>query len=204
MSSPNVKAFRKLKRLARYLKGEREWQQVIPFGVCIDHPLAFTDSDWAGDQETRKSVSSAALCLRCNGGSSMPLIKHIVRKQKVVAESSAEAELHAAGMTASEALGVRSLFLDMGISTEVTVCIDAQATMHMLHREGIGRAKHIEVGYLWIQEAVRSKRITLRKVGTHSNIADVGTKPLDRATIFKLCKSLGFKRCGRNGSGAPP
>ena len=92
----------------------------------------------------------------------------------------------------------------MGIGIEITVCIDAQATMHMLHREGIGRAKHIEVGYLWIQEAFRNKRIALRKVGAHSNIADVGTKPLDRTTIFKHCKSLGFPRCGHNGSGAPP
>ena len=112
--------------------------------------------------------------------------------------------MYAAGLTASEALGVKSLFQDKGINIEVAVCIDAQATMHMLHREGIGHAKHIEVGYLWIQEVVQRRRIVLRKVGTHSNIADVGTKPLDRATISKHCKSIGFKRCGHNGSGAPP
>ena len=110
----------------------------------MDQLVAYTDSDLAGDQLTRKNVSSAALCLRCNDGNTMPLIKHVVRKQKVVAKSSAEAELYAAGMTTSEALGVKALFHDMGIHTEVTVCIDAQATMHMLHREGIGRAKHIE------------------------------------------------------------
>ena len=192
MSSPNNKAFRKLKRLARYLKGEREWQLLIPFDVCIDQIIAYTDSDWAGDQATRKSVSSAALCLRCRGQGTTPLVKHVVRKQKVIAKSSAEAELYAAGMTASEALGVKALFNDLGVSIDVTLCIDAQATMHMLHREGIGRAKHIEVGYLWIQEAVRRRRLVIRKVGTKHNVADVGTKPLDKESIFRHCKTLGF------------
>ena len=119
-------------------------------------------------------------------------LKHVVRKQKVVAKSSAEAELYAAGLVASEALGAQTLLSDLGVRTSIILNIDAQATMHLLHRDGLGRAKHVEVGYLWIQQVVRDGRITLRKVASSNNLADVGTKPLGRDVIMKLCGMMGF------------
>ena len=87
MSSPNQQSLTKLKRLARYLKRERKWGQVFEYGKLAEELTAFTDSDWAGCKETRKSASAGVLML---GGHTL---KAYTRKQKVIAESSAEAEL---------------------------------------------------------------------------------------------------------------
>ena len=99
MSSPNQQGLAKLKRLARYLKRERQWGQVFEYGEMAEELTAFTDSDWAGCKETRKSSIAGVLML---GGHTS---KAYTRKQKVIAKSSAEAELYAAALGASEAKG---------------------------------------------------------------------------------------------------
>ena len=61
---------------------------MFEYGKMAEELTVFTDSDWAGCQETRKSSSAGVLML---GG-------HI-------AKSSAEADLYAAALGASEAKG---------------------------------------------------------------------------------------------------
>ena len=45
---------------------------------------------------------------------------------------------------------------DLGYEKKPVLAIDAKATEHILHRQGIGKLKHIDVAYLWIQDEVRS------------------------------------------------
>ena len=90
---------------------------------------AFTDSDWAGCMETRKSSSAGVLML---GGHTLMAY---TRKQKVIAKSSAEAELYAAFLGASEAKGVQSMMRDLGFTVKPGSNIDAKATEHILHRQ---------------------------------------------------------------------
>ena len=49
--------------------------------------------------------------------------------------------------------------------------IDATATEHILHRQGIGKLKHIDVAYLWIQDEIRSKRLRVRSVKSEDYVA---------------------------------
>ena len=115
VSSPNQQSLAKLKRLARYLKRERQWGQVFEYGKMAEELAAFTDSDWAGCKETRKSSSAGVLML---GGHTL---KAYTRKQKAIAKSSAEAELYAAALGASAAKGVQSMMRDLGLCSEASV-----------------------------------------------------------------------------------
>ena len=65
------------------------------------------------------------------------------------------------------------------------LAIDAKATEHVLHRQGIGRLKHTDVAYLWIPDEVRSRILRARRVKSEKNVADLGTKLLSNAVISK-------------------
>ena len=87
--------------------------------------------------------------------------------------------------------GIVSLLRDLGYEKNPVLAIDAKATEHILHRQGIGKLKHIDVAYLWIQDEVRSHRLKVRRVKSEDNIADLGTKPLSKAVIAKHCLAMG-------------
>ena len=102
-------------------------------------------------------------------------IKVWCKKQAVVALSSTEAELYAALKAACEGLGIKALESDMGVSTGVVLHLDSTAALSLTHRAGLGKAKHIELQHLWIQEAIRAGRIKATKVHTDINPADLMT-----------------------------
>ena len=64
-----------------------------------------------------------------------------------------ESELYAAVKAASERLGIQSITKDVGISCGLKLHLDASATMCLVHRRGLGMAKHVDMQNLWIQEA---------------------------------------------------
>ena len=185
MSSPNQQSFAKLKRLNRYLKRERQWRQVFEYAELAEELAAFTDSDWAGCKETQKSSSAGVLML---GGHT---VKAYTRTQKVIAKSSAEAELYAAAL-GSEAKGVQSMMRDLGLAVKPVLAIDARAIEHIVHRQGIGKLKHIDVAYLWVQDKIRSQRLRVRRVRSEANVADLETKPLSKTVSAKHCLTLGY------------
>ena len=79
-------------------------------------------------------------------------LKVWTKKQQVVALSSAESELYSAVKTASEGLGIQSVAKDLGISCRLNLHLDASATMCLVNRRGLGKAKHVDMQNLWIQE----------------------------------------------------
>ena len=112
--------------------------------------------------------------------------------QAHVAMSSAEAELYALVKTAAEALGVQAIMADMGWNLRVRVSLDSSAAKAIASRTGLGRVRHVEVKFLWIQEAVRVGRVVVTKIPGKENPADVLTKPVsvkeavDRGLYLKM------------------
>ena len=53
---------------------------------------------------------------------------------------------------------------DLGFTGKPVLSIDAKATEHILHRQGIGKLKHIDVAYLWVQDEIRSQRLRVHRV----------------------------------------
>ena len=72
------------------------------------------------------------------------------------------------------------------------LAIDAKATGHILHWQGIGKLKHKEVAYLCVQDEIRSERLRVRRVRSEEKVADLGTKALSTAVIAKHCLALGY------------
>ena len=73
--------------------------------------------------------------------------------------------------------------LDFDLAVETTIHTDSTAALGMVHRKGVGKVRHIEVQSLWIQDEVHRKMISVHKVGTRDNPADMLTKSLKRELL---------------------
>ena len=99
--------------------------------------------------------------------------------------SSGEAEYYALVKCASVSLGVESMLRDLGLKLEemITVKSDASAAIGIANRVGVGKARHIEVNQLWLQEMVSNGRLRIEKVWSEENLADALTKGVDPQSI---------------------
>ncbi len=120
------------------------------------------------------------------------LLKVWAKTQHAISLSSAEAELYAAVHGTAEALGMQSIMKDLGISATVNVGMDASAALGLINRQGLGKARHIETQWLWIQQATREGRVLMNKIPGKENPADLFTKPLNQEMIDGFMTSLGF------------
>ena len=117
-------------------------------------------------------------------------VKHWATTQTVVALSSAEAELIALVKGGTEVLGMRSLLRDLGERCGITMGVDAAATIGVVKRHGVGRVRHLDVRYLWIQEKIRSGDFHVWKVLGTENPADLMTKFLSSEQIHAALVSM--------------
>ena len=84
------------------------------------------------------------------------------------------------------------------------VWTDSSAALGICSRRGLGKLRHLDTHTLWIQQAVRSKDVDLRKVPGEANPADIFTKhSLTREKLMELTKLFASEyRGGRAESAA--
>ena len=63
----------------------------------------------------------------------------------------------------------------------------------MHSRIGSGRVRHLDVRWLWTQEAVQAGRFSLKKVDTAVNISDLTTKYHDDERLGTLMRMGGLR-----------
>ena len=139
MARPTCASWRKLKKLARYLRGQPRVVQKIKLDVdgIGDEVKIIVDSDWAGCVQTRRST---------NGGCIMVgdiCLKAWSTTQRVVALSSGEAEYYAAVKGASKGLGFLTGCADLGIWADGVVSLrvltDSSACKGFAREQAFGR-----------------------------------------------------------------
>jgi hypothetical protein len=145
MSQPTAKDWTALKRIGRYLKGKPRAGVLYKWQRRPAVMRVYTDSDWAGDKATRRSMSGGCVF---HGDH---VVKTWAKSQHVVALSSAEAELYAGTRGATECIGVQSMMKDLGEERAVRMSMDSSAALALNLREGLGKAKHIDIQELWMQ-----------------------------------------------------
>ena len=73
----------------------------------------------------------------------------------------------------------------------------------IIHRKGLGKTRHIQIGLLWIQQVSAEKRLTFGKVFGKLNPADLFTKYLDNSTIEQHVARLNYMFTEGRASDAP-
>ena len=89
-------------------------------------------------------------------------------------------------MGAVEGIGLQTLARDLGWSLGLRLFVDSSAAKAIASRKGLGKVRHLEVRHLWLQQAVRQKKVVLRKVLGKENPSDLLTKGLSIIGIEKL------------------
>uniref|UniRef100_A0A2N9EEY0 Integrase catalytic domain-containing protein n=1 Tax=Fagus sylvatica TaxID=28930 RepID=A0A2N9EEY0_FAGSY len=107
MSAPTTIHFAAAKRILRYLRGT--FNHGIEFTSGPLHLSAYTDADWAGDPDDRRSTSGFLVYLGNNA------VTWSAKKQPTVSRSSTESEYRALAIASAELCWVRSLLKDLGI-----------------------------------------------------------------------------------------
>ena len=157
----------------------------------------YVDTDFAGCKETRRSTSGGVAMLgNC-------CIKHWSKTQTTISLSSGEAELHGIAQGAAQALGLQSLLKDAGWHVDVHLHSDATAAIGIARRKGLGKIRHLDTTDLWIQDKIRSKKMTLSKVLGVENMADALTKYVDKNTMVSALARMGIVKLDGRPACAP-
>jgi len=178
-----------VKRIMRYLRG------TIYYGLLYSRNgskkcIGYSDSDWAGDLDDRKSTSG--YLFQISGAA----VSWRSKKQTCVALSTAEAEYMALAGAAQEAIWMRQLSSELknGPTEATTIFEDNQSAICMAKNPQFhGRAKHIGIKYHFIREQVSSGTVDLKYCRTDEMIADMLTKGLSRDRLTKLRNMAGVK-----------
>ena len=187
MSAPTVAAWTRVKRIGRFLINAPRAILVFKRQPLPRVLTVWCDSDFAGCRSSRKSTSGGALVL---GGHAL---RTYSSTQRVISLSSGEAECYAMIKGASVGLGAQSMAQDLGLQVRVELKTDSSAAKGMALKRGLGKAKHISVCYLWLQERLARKELQVHKVSTLENRADLVTKVLSRERLLELAQQLGIR-----------
>ena len=189
MHSPGQKHFEAAYRVVRYLKGTPGKGLIFKknSGLQVD---IYTDADWAGCINDRRSTSGICTFL---GGN---LVTWRSKKQSVVARSSAEAEFRALANGVCEGLWLKRLLEDLkiGLSLPIRVFCDNKAAVSIAHNPVLhDRTKHVEVDRHFIKEKIDNKVIRLSYVPSVEQRADVLTKGLHKGPFLEMIRKLSME-----------
>ena len=176
------------KRILRYLKG------TTGFGIFYRKEesslklVAFTDSDYAGDLDDRRSTSGYVIMMGYGA------VSWSSKKQSVVALSTTEAEYIAASLCACHCVWLRRVVEKLGIkenSSTVIICdnsLTIQLSKTLVFHE---KSKHIDVRFHFLRDLVNEGVVELSHCNSQNQIADIMTKPIKLEQFEKLRGMLG-------------
>ncbi|KAH9698871.1 Integrase catalytic domain-containing protein [Citrus sinensis] len=183
MATPGKEHWKAVKWVLRYLKSTQQYGLVYGksagkiAGLC-----GYVDSNYAGDLDRRRSLTGYMFFLDgC-------LVNWKASLHHVVALSTTEAEYTAATEAVKEALWLRGLITELGMTQEtVEVHCDSSSAIYLsknpAHHE---KTKHIDIKLHFIRNVISKGVISMVKVHTDDNPADMLTKVVTTAK-FKSC-----------------
>ena len=188
MHNPKENHLRAVYRILQYLKGTPGKGILFTKGQGITLE-AYTDADYAGSVDDRRSTSGYCTFL---GGN---LVTWRSKKQNVVARSSAEAEFRAMALGICELLWLKIILQDLKIEWNgpMKLYCDNKSAINIAHNPvQHDRTKHVEVDRHFIKEKLDSGTICIPFVSTGNQLADVLTKGLSGSTLQSIIGKLGM------------
>ena len=168
MQNPGLKHWQALKRVLSYLKHTRELSITYTAtqsesSNLTSNPLpeirGWTDSDWGGDVDHRKSTSGYVYTFA--GGA----ISWRSKKQSTVALSSTEAEYVATALAAKEGIWIKAIFEELNIFGRPTLelnCDNLSCIKLIKNPKMSDNIRHVSLKHHFIRDLIEGKMIELK------------------------------------------
>ena len=189
MHDPRESHFALIKRILRYIKGTMDYG--LALSRSRSHELVvYSDADWAGCPDTRRSTSGYCVFLGDN------LISWSSKRQHTVSRSSAEAEYRGVANAVAETCWIRQLLSELRrpLTRATLVYCDNISAVYLstnpVHHQ---RTKHVEIDLHFVRERVALGAVRVLHVPTSLQYADIFTKGLPTAVFINFRSSLNIR-----------
>lgn len=188
MEEPYYSHRKALKRVLRYIQG------TVSLGLFYSKAennklIGYSDSDWCGDIDDRKSTSGYVFFL---GNTAFTWTS---KKQPIVTLSTCEAEYVAASWCVCHAIWLRNLLSKMALKQQgaTVIRVDNKSAIELAKNPvNHERSKHIDVRFHFIRDHVNKGSVELVHVASQDQVADIFTKPLPKILLDKYKKMIGM------------
>jgi hypothetical protein len=189
MDKATPAAFKEMKRVMKFIVSTRDFGLKIAPKVPESEVIkwddkkkpkvikwvmhAYTDSDWAGDKDNRRSVSGYVIFLL-----GVPILWKS-KLQRSVSLSSSEAEYYALSEAAKDIKFILQILKSVDIKVELPIIVRVDNVGAIFMSEtasATARTKHIDTRYHFIREFVEDGVLKIVFVQTADNRADMFTK----------------------------
>jgi len=190
LHAPTTVHWAAVKRILRYIK------QCTQLGLNIHRSMstlvsAFSDADWAGNVDDRKSTGGFAVFIGSN------LVSWSARKQATVSRSSTESEYKAMANATAELMWVQTLLRELGVKSPQAAklwCDNLGAKYLSANPVFHARTKHIEVDFHFVRERVSQRLLEIEFIPSGDQIADGFTKALSVRLLENFKTNLNLRR----------
>ncbi|XP_042033570.1 secreted RxLR effector protein 161-like [Salvia splendens] len=188
IENPTTTHFKVAKRILRYLKGTIDYG--LLYSATNDYMLVgYSDSDWAGDTDDRKSTSGYVFYM---GDTAFTWMS---KKQPIVTLSTREAVYVAATFNFCHAIWLRSLLSELEWpqrSQQLFVWITSRPLRYPKIQCSTTEANTSTPATTTSENALQIRRFKFEYVKSQDQVADIFTKPLKHEDFIKIRTLLGM------------
>lgn len=190
MHDPRVDHMSALKWTIRYVQGTLDFRLHL-YSSSTSTLVSYTDADWGGCPDTRRSTYGYCVFLGDN------LISWSSKRQPTLSRSSAEAEYCGVANVVSESCWIRNLLLELHCPVKkatLVYCDNVSAIYLSGNPVQHQRTKHIEMDIHFVREKVARGQVRVLHVPSRYQIADIFTKGLPLILFEDFRDSLSVRK----------
>eukprot|EP00253_Pinus_taeda_P013297 PITA_13297 len=206
VSVPLASHFKLSSSLCPNTDEEKEYMSRIPYAnvvgclmyamVCtqsnISHAVGVISRYMANPGHLDKRRSTYGYVFTLAGGA----ISWMSKLQNIVSFSTTEAEYIATSHACKEAIWLKGLFGEFGrLQDNIKLFCDSQIAIHLAKNPAYhSKSNHIPIKYHFVRQVITKRGVSIEKVHTKENCADMSTKPVLLEKLHWCLNSLGLQK----------
>lgn len=193
LSNPGMDHWKAVKRVLRYLQRTKDYMLTYRKSDQLEI-IGYSDSDFAGCQDSRRSTSGYVFML-AGGAISWKSVK-----QTLIATSTMEAEFIACFEASQHGVWLRNFIQGLQIVDSIErplklYCDNKSAVMYSNNNRSSSKSKHIDIKFLAVKDRIQSRQLQIEHLGSTSMLADPFTKGLPPSVFHEHVFHMGIRPC---------